>query len=80
MHPTAVYEEEHTGDLHTLLINGMQPKSKTDLFILWHLRMLSTCLIQSGKTLREEPKAMEHAPYLKEAVGIGEAEYLEAFS
>ena len=79
MHPTAVYEEAHTGNLYTLLINGTQPKSTTDLFILWHLRMLSTCLIQSGKTLREEPKGMEYAPYLHEAVGIDEGEYLHVF-
>ena len=75
-----MYEEAHTGDLYTLLINGKQPKSTTDLFILWHLRMLSTCLLQSGKTLREEPKGMEYAPYLHEAVGIDEGEYLYAFN
>jgi hypothetical protein len=34
VHPTAVYEDER-GDLYTLKINGTQPKSSTDLFILW---------------------------------------------
>ena len=34
IHPTAVYED-HRGDLYTLKINGTQPKSSTDLFILW---------------------------------------------
>ena len=60
VHPTAVYEDDK-GDLFTLLINGKQPKSSTDLFILWQLRIMSTVIVQSGKTLRDEPKAMEYA-------------------
>ena len=44
VHPTAVYEDTN-GDLYTLLINGMQPKSSTDLFILWQLRMMADVIV-----------------------------------
>lgn len=43
VHPTAVYE--HNGELYTLLINGLQPKNKLDLFLLWNLRFKSDCIL-----------------------------------
>ena len=79
VHPTAVYETD-SGDLYTLLINGKQPKSSTDLFILWQLRMMSEVIVQSGKTLRDEPKALEYSAYLQNKVGIDREEYQTAFS
>lgn len=34
IHPTAVYETKEK-DLFILKINGLQPKSATDFFVLW---------------------------------------------
>ena len=59
IHPTAVYEDSK-GDFHILLMNGKQPVSKTDFFVLWHQRMAASTLIQSGKSLREEFHAFSY--------------------
>ncbi len=64
IHPTAVYEDPK-GDLYILLINGLQPKSATDFFVLWNIRMTSEALIQSGKSLREEHDAMSYVDRVK---------------
>jgi hypothetical protein len=53
-----VHEDPNTGIMKILLMNGKQPKSATDFLILWNMRLLSQALIQSGKSLREEPEAL----------------------
>ncbi len=58
IHPTAMYQHPASGDLIILLMNGLQPKSPSDFFVLWHLRMIAETLIQSGKSLREEHDAL----------------------
>ena len=44
IHPTAVYEDTK-GELYILKINGLQPKSTTDFFILWQQRLMASALI-----------------------------------
>lgn len=78
MHSTAVYEDSR-GKLYTLKLNGLQPKSVTDLSIVWSNRMMANCIIQSGKTLRDEPKALSYEPKLENLVNITWEEYQEAF-
>jgi hypothetical protein len=61
-------------------MNGLQPKSATDFFVLWHLRMISEALLQSGKSLREEHDCMEFSERVKVQAEITENDYKENFA
>jgi hypothetical protein len=60
-----MYQQPNTGELIILLMNGLQPKSATDFFVLWHLRMIADTLLQSGKSLREEHDAISYVDRVK---------------
>lgn len=73
MHPTAVYDKN--GELFTIKINGKNPKNIRDYFHLWNIRFESDCIIQTGKTLREEPRCFD-VPTIDD-FGINPEEYRE---
>jgi hypothetical protein len=56
-------------------MNGLQPKSATDFFVLWGLRLMADGFIQSGKSLREEHDAMTYGERLQDHAGISREEY-----
>lgn len=58
VHPTACLEKDD-GTLITININGKQPKNINDYFHLWYLRFESDCIIQTGKSIREEPDSYD---------------------
>ena len=80
IHPTAMYQASPNEELIILLMNGLQPKSSTDFFVLWHLRTISETLIQSGKSLREEHDAMSYTDRVKYQAGLSLEEYTQNFT
>lgn len=76
IHPTAVYEDPK-GDLYIIMMNGRQPLSATDFFVLLHQRMLASTLVQSGKSLREEFGAYDFCDRVETQAHISCTEFSE---
>ena len=58
-------------------MNGKQPLSKLDFFVLWHQRMMATTLIQSGKSLREEFHALSFNERVQSQADVTNSEYVQ---
>ena len=75
VHPSAVLEDPENGELNIMRINGLQPKSPTDFFLLWNLRLMSDALVTSGKSLRDEPDTYTYCDRIGEHAMISKEEY-----